>query len=173
MLRVSIVDLETTLTGTVSTDPAQARESTKVRRADRRRACALASTDEIVESMRAATAAGGRADLIATLGTFDGGIGPLPAPPALPDIAPGPFQDASIAPLHGAEGPEEDGWSPTMRAVLRFSFPTEFLGAWVRVLPLGFDLDRGERTALVGGSGVVSQSARTGRRRRSRKPAPA
>lgn len=160
MLRVSIVDLETTLTGTVSTDPAQARESTKVRVAPTAGGPALlASTDEIVESMRAATAAGGRADLIATLGTFDGGIGPLPAPPALPDIAPGPFEDASIAPLHGAEGPEEDGWSPTMRAVLRFSFPTEFLGAWVRVLPLGFDLDRGERTALVGGSGVVANRA--------------
>lgn len=157
LIRIGVVDYADRLTGTDRSSAEQQRASTRIDVAPTADTpTLLASADEVLGAMTEALGAAGRGDAVASLGAFDGAIGPFPAPPTLPDVAPDSFDGVEIHPLHGGAGPEEGDWSPKMRAVLVFRFPAEMIGAWVRVMPLGFDRTQAERTRMVGGSGVVS-----------------
>ncbi len=158
-VRIGVMDYADLLTGTDRTSTDQQRASTRVNIAPTANGpTLLASADEILLAMGSALGAAGRSDAIASLGAFDGAIGAFPAPPTLPDIDPASFDSADIAPLHGGAGIEEGDWSPAMKSVLIFRFPAELIGAWVRVMPLGFDRNQAERVRMVGGSGIVANS---------------
>lgn len=159
-IRIGVVDYESMLTATDRASDTQQRASTRINVAPTADTpTLLASGDEVTSAMGDALRAPGRGDALAVLGASDGAIGPFPAPPTLPDIGAEAFDDVRILPLHGGAGPEESDWSPAMRAVLVFGFPTELIHAWVRVTPLSFDRTLAERTRLVGGSGVVANHA--------------
>ncbi len=159
-IRLGVVDYASLLTGTDRSTADQQRASTRIEVAPTADGpTLLASADEVLGAMRTALSATARGDALAVLGAPDGGIGPFPAPPTLPDIDPTGYDDVTIAPLHGGSGPEQGDFSPAMRAVMTFRFPPEMVGAWVRVMPLGFDRNRAERVRMVGGSGVVAPHA--------------
>ncbi len=79
---------------------------------------------------------------------------PAPPPPAdLPNVAT-PTAAPSLVALH-LVGTVNGSAVTDQKALLRFTFPPGFVGAWVRAWTQGFDPDKGERYHLDGGAGLV------------------
>ena len=153
-LRVGVVDTERVLTGFEPTDVPSRTDATRV---DVRPCAAVlhpsqAETAQAIAQLLADTA---RGDVRWIVPQLEGAIGALPALPLEPAGLLEGISGFAVQPLHGAAGPQERTWSPAMQAVTEVRLGAAAAGAWVHVLPLGFDLTTGERTRLRGGAGIA------------------
>lgn len=166
-LRVSIVDMEHLLTGAVRSGPDapehQKRESTRTQIARSSADRTLLPNHEAVLGQIKTTLQG---DWPVTIvcPVIDGIVGPLPDSDSWSDTdLPNRVTIKAIVPLHGGSGPIESGvnWAPAMQVMVQVSLlpvPEDGGEAWVRVMPLDFDLDTGERRRMVGGAGKATRT---------------
>ena len=158
-LRVGLADLEALLAGSSRTDtsgaPGQARETTRINLARSTAEPTLLPNHEAVLSA-VQTVLDGPDPVTLISAAVNGATGPL-APADLPTFSPADeIRGLTLLPLQGGAGPDTPSnpdWAAAMQAVVQVELDVGQEGAWVRAMPLDFDLDTGERVRMAGGGG--------------------
>lgn len=162
-VRVAAVDVERHLTGQArvssgppGSDPArfddQERPSTRIRVERTTAPTLLATTDLAADAVTAVGASPGQTRLVSSVLERDwAGLDAFTGP----DVAPAIRVEAIVAhPLAGG-GLDDGGTVKNQRALVELDFPSDQVGAWVRVWPQTLDHETARHVRLDGGSAIV------------------
>lgn len=166
-IRIGLLDVELLLTGAsrvVEASVAHSRQSRALTRIELTRlaeadaAVLLPNHEALLHKLSAMLERDDPVRIVA--GAIESRCGPLRSPLVSSELPPPELPDEVVSlevlSVRGGAGPDEAGsvdWAPAMQAVVRVTLGPESVGAWVRVLPLDFDLKSGARVRMAGGAG--------------------